>query len=144
MSELSREIRTSLEVGFPEAGPPPELIKFRGRQMRAVPATAVLPFEDGQFEVVMLDAGAVSRPMVREAHRVLVPDGELRFIAPEQTAKQEGMTLPEVYSVIREGFNIVGVSRSPWWLFGFGGRKLTICARKKNWKTLTNSYRPYL
>jgi len=144
MPELKRTIRTSLEVGFPESGPPAELVKYRGRQTRAVAATTELPFDDSQFEVVLLDASAVGRPMVKEAHRVLVPDGELRFIVPERTSKQEGMTLPEVYSVVRDGFNIVGLVRSPWWLFGIGGRKLTICARKKNWKTLNNSYRPYL
>lgn len=144
MPELKREIRTSLEIGFPEEGPPKALLGYRGREMRSVAATTALPYEDCQFEVVLLDAKSVTRPIVKEAHRVLRPNGELRFIVPERTKKQEGMTLPDVYSVVRDGFNITELVRPPWWFFGSRGRTLTICAKKKNWKTLVNSYRPYV
>lgn len=144
MSELKREVRTSLEIGFPEAGPPERLLKYRGRVMRSVAATATLPYEDSQFEVVLLDGASVTRPIVKEVHRVLRPNGELRFVVPERSAKQDGMTLPEIYSVVRDGFNIVELHRSAWWFFCSRGRTLTICAKKKTWKSLNNTYRPYV
>ena len=75
---------------------------------------------------------------------MLKPEGRLYFIVPEKTKAQDGFTLPDVYSIVRGGFNIVEASRPPWWLFGRRGRTLTICAKKKNWKTLTNTYRPYV
>ena len=137
-------VRTSLEVGFPESGPPPRFVSLRGREWRAVGASAEFPFEDGQFEVVLMDARAVSPASVREAHRVLRPDGRLYFTVPEKTKSQDGYSLPDVHSLVRDGFNIVEVERPAWWLFGRRGRTLTICARKKAWRTLNNRYRPYV
>ena len=58
--------------------------------------------------------------------------------------QDEGYTLPEIYSLVRCGFNIVDVERPHWWTFGRRGRTLTICAQKKTWKTVSNTYRPYL
>ena len=52
--------------------------------------------------------------------------------------------LPEIYSIVRNGFNLVGVVRPPWWLFGLRGRTISICAQKKYWKALVNTYRPYV
>ena len=75
---------------------------------------------------------------------MLRPDGRLMFIVNEKTGSQEGMTLPEVYKIVREGFNIVEVARQPWWLFGLRGRTIAICAQKKNWRSHTNTYRPYI
>lgn len=143
MSQL-KNIRTSLEVGFPNGTVPEAFVRFRGRQTRAIGALAEFPYEDGQFDVVLMDGGVVSANTVREAHRVLVPDGRLYFIVPERTKKQAGYTLPDIYSIVREGFNITEVTRPPWWLFGKCGRTISICAAKKAWKTLTNTYRPYV
>ena len=91
-----------------------------------------------------MDGAAVSRQSVKEAHRVLRPEGRLYFIVPEKTKGQDGFSLPDVYSIIREGFNIVDVERPPWWLFGLRGRTISICAQKKNWRAHTNTYRPYV
>ena len=135
-----RPVRTSLEVGFPGEGPPEEFLRYRGAAMRSIPASLQFPYEDAQFEVVMMDGSAVSRETVKEAHRVLKPEGRLFFMVPEKTRKQPGYTMPDIYAVVREGFNIVQAQRPPWWLFGRRGRTLTICARKKNWK----SYKAFL
>ena len=137
-------VRTSLEVGFAGAEPPDGLVRLRGRERRAIDAMAEFPFEDQQFEVVLLHAKAVSAATVREAHRVLKPEGRLCFIVPERTKSQPGYTLPEIYSVVRDGFNIVGVERPHWWFLRRKGRTLSICARKKNWRTIDNRYRPYV
>ena len=143
MPHLS-EIRTSLEVGFPEGNLPEAFVRFRGKQTRSIGALVEFPYEDGQFDVVLMDGGAVSAKAVKEAHRVLKPEGRLFFTVPEKTKNQDGFTLPDVYSIVRNGFNIMEVARPPWWLFGRRGRTLTICARKKNWKALTNTFRPYV
>ena len=137
------QIRASLEVGF--SGELPEkLAHLRGRVTRAIAKQAEFPFEGAQFDVVLMDAGTVSRQAVKEAHRVLKPEGCLFFIVPEKTKKQDGFTLPEIYSTVREGFNIVETERPPWWLFGCRGRTISICAQKKNWRSHTNTYRPYV
>ena len=143
MSHL-KEIRTSLEVGFPEGNLPEAFVRFRGRQVRAIGALAEFPYEDGQFDVVLMDGGVVSARTVREAHRVLHPEGRLFFTVPERTKKQEGYTLPDIYKIVREGFNITEVTRPAWWFFGSRGRTISICATKKAWKTVTNTYRPYV
>jgi SAM-dependent methyltransferase len=127
-------IRTSLEVGFDGVELPEEFIRYRGRATRSVPLEDELPFENEQFEVVMMEASAVSRKSVKEAHRVLKPAGMMIFKVPEKTRKQQGYTVPDIYAVVREGFNIVKVERPPWWLFGRKGRTLTIFAEKKAWK----------
>jgi len=141
MPEL-REIRSSLEVGFPDGGPPERLARFRGRAFRELGCCTEFPYEDAQFEVVLLHKSAVSRASVKEAHRVLKPEGRLYFVVPEKTKKQAGFTLPDIYAIVREGFNIVEVDRLAWWRFGYGERELTICAQKKNWRTHTNTFRP--
>ena len=140
-----KDIRTSLEVGFPENGVPEAFLRYRGKVMRTIEAVTEFPFEDAQFEVVLMDGAAVSAARVREAHRVLRPDGRLFFVVPEKVKEQdEGYTLPEIYSLVRCGFNIVDVERPHWWTFGRRGRTLTICAQKETWKTVSNTYRPYL
>ena len=143
MSRL-REIRTSLEVGFPEGDLPEAFVPFRGKQTRSIGALAEFPYEDGQFDAVLMDGGVVSAKAVREAHRVLHPEGRLFFTVPERTKKQEGYTLPDIYSIVREGFNITEVTRPAWWFFGSRGRTISICATKKAWKTVTNTYTPYV
>ena len=136
--------RTSLEVGFPDGALPEAFADLRGQQTRAIGSLPEFPYENGQFDVVLMDGAAVSLASVREAHRVLKPEGRLFFTVPEKTNGQDGFTLPDVYSIVRGGFNITEVSRPPWWFFGRRGRTLTICATKKNWKTLTNTFRPYV
>ena len=138
------DIRTSLEVGFDGAALPARFARLRGREWRSIAAAPEFPFEDGQFEVVILATGAVSRNAVRESHRVLRPDGRLFFTVPEKTGSQEGYALPTVYSLVRDGFNIVGVERPKWRLFLRRGRTLTICAQKKNWRSASNRFRPYV
>jgi len=137
-------VRTSLAVGFPGGEPPERLRPFVGRAHRSIEASAEFPFEDSQFEVVMMDGSCVSAKSVKEAHRVLRPAGRLMFEVAEKTGSQEGMSLPDIYKIVREGFNIVEVVRSPWWLFGLRGRTISICAQKKNWRSHTNTYRPYV
>lgn len=134
MSALNA-IRTSLEVGFPEGKLPPAFECYRGRATRAIPVLQEFPFEDAQFEVVLLAPSSVTRAVVKEAHRVLRPDGRMFFTVNEKTSRQDGFTMPEVYALIRDGFNIVAVERPPWWRFGRSGRTLTISATKKNWRT---------
>jgi len=141
---LNEPVRTSLAVGFPEGPLPEHFLPYEGRAHRAIAVAAEFPFEDAQFEVVMMDGSCVNAKSVREAHRVLRPAGRLMFVVNEKTKSQEGMTLPEIYKTVREGFNIVEVGRQPWWLFGLRGRTIAICAQKKNWRSHTNTYRPYL
>ena len=91
-----RPVRTSLEVGFPGEALPARFAPLRGRVWRATDRATALPYEDAQFEVVLMDGAAVSRAAVKEAHRVLKPDGRLYFAVPEKTRQQAGFTLPEV------------------------------------------------
>ena len=137
-------VRTSLEVGFSEGNLPEAFVSLRGQQTRAIGNLPEFPYENAQFDIVLMDGSAVSAASVREAHRVLRPEGRLFFIGPEKTKKQDGFTLPDVYSIVRSGFNITELTRPAWWFFGRRGRTLTICATKKNWKTLTNTFRPYV
>ena len=139
-----KEIRTSLEVGFPEGSVPEAFTRLRGRQTRAIGALTEFPYEDGQFDAVLMDGGSVSAKTVKEAHRVLRPSGRLYFIVPERTKSQDGYTLPDIYKIVRDGFNITEVSRPAWWFFGTRGRTISICATKKAWKAVTNTYRPYV
>jgi len=130
----SENVRTSLEIGFGERGLPERYTRYRGRLCRAVPALNELPFEDAQFEVVILAGEAVSSARVREVHRVLKPNGRMFFTVPEKTGKQDGYTMPNIYAIVREGFNITEVERPAWWYFGRRGRTLSIVATKKVWK----------
>lgn len=138
------DIRTSLEVGFAGAELPARFARLRGREWRSIGAVPEFPFEDDQFDVVMLGSAAVSAKSVRESHRVLRPEGRLFFTVPEKTGSQEGYTLPNVYSLVRDGFNIVDVERPRWRLFRRRERTLTICAQKKNWRSASNRFRPYI
>ena len=137
-------VRTSLEVGFPDETLPARFAPLRGRVWRSLPASAQFPFEDAQFEVVLLHGSVVAYETVKEAHRVLRPDGRLVFSVPARTRQHAGFSLKDVYSIVREGFHIVGVERPDWWRFWRKDRDLTICAKKKTWRSVRNSYRPYL
>ena len=139
-----KEIRTSLSVGFPNGELPPKFAGLRGHENRAIPCLPEFPFEDAQFDVVLMDGSVVSRSSVKEAHRVLRPSGELHFIVPEKSGSGEGMSLPDIYAIVRYGFNITGLERPKWWKFGFGDRTITVCACKKNWKAMTGTFRPLI
>ena len=143
MSQL-KQVGASLEVAFGDGELPERLAAFRGRAVRAIGNVPEFPFEDSQFDVVLMNGCAVSRNTVREAHRVLRPEGCLYFIVNEKTKNRDGFTLPDIYSIVREGYNIKTVERPPWWLFGWTGRTIFICAQKKNWRAHTNTYRPYV
>lgn len=144
MPQLS-PARTGLDVGFDGAGIPECFAPLKGGAWRSIPGAKEFPFEDSQFEVVILSAAVVNLTTVKESHRVLKPDGMLYFIVPEKSARQDGFTMPEIYAIVREGYNIVGVERPKWWKFGLGGRTLTISARKKNWRSLSGAtFRPYV
>ncbi len=129
-----KPILTSLEVGFPNGELPARFVGYRGKATRQILFMDEFPFEDAQFDVVMMEGSIVSRASVREAHRVLKPNGRLFFIVPEKTAKQDGWTASDVYAIVRDGFNILQVDRVSWWSFGRKPRTLTICAGKKNWR----------
>ena len=73
--------------------------------------------------------------LVREAHRVLQGGGCLMFTV-EEAARGDGRgwTARAVYELLRDGFDVVGLRRPPWWRFGTAGRTLTVCAGRKNWR----------
>ena len=137
-------VRTSLEVGFPEGTLPEAFANLRGRQTRAIGNVAEFPYEDRQFDVVLMSGDVVSAKSVKEAHRVLRPEGRLFFTVDERTKSQAGYTLPDIYSIVRGGFNLTELTRPRWCFLLRRRRTLTICATKKNWKNLTNTYRPYV
>ena len=137
------KIRTSLEVGFADGKLPARLAMYRGAATRAIPLMVEFPFEDGQFDVVLMDGASVSNNSIKEAHRVLKPEGRLLFIVPERMRWQAGYTLAEVYAVVRDGFHIIQLERPSWWFLRRSGRTFTIIARKKNWRTTKcHSFRP--
>ncbi len=99
-----------------------------------------LPFEDHQFEIVLLSSAMLSEPrgrlgtLIREAHRILQGGGCLYFTVEESSGEGVGWTQRAVYELLRDGFDVVGLKRPPWWKFGTAGRTLTVCARRKNWR----------
>ena len=135
-----RPVRTSLEVGFPGEGPPAEFLKYRGAAMRSIPASLQFPYEDAQFEVVMMDGSAVSRETVKEAHRVLKPDGNLVFTVPEREgipARRTGRSKLPVSLSARTAMNLSRVIEL--------ARTAGTMAKKKSWKSSprarTNTYK---
>lgn len=99
-----------------------------------------LPFEDHQFEVALFSRSVLSGSperlvtLVREAHRVLQGGGCLIFTVEEAASDSRGWTARAVYELLRDGFDVVGLKRPPWWRFGTAGRTLTVCAGRKNWR----------
>ena len=144
MPELKKpgSVRTSLEVGFPDGDLPVKYLPYRGRAYRSIGKVDSFPFEDAQFEAVMMDASAVSATTAREAHRVLRPCGRLYFTVPMPGKSNPGVTLADVYSMLRYGFNMIEVQETPWWKFWQRERFLGICAEKKNWRKLEHPFRP--
>ena len=110
-----------------------------------------LPFEDHQFDVVLLTKTSIdgkvplaaalfaqSRKrlgmLVREVHRILQGGGCLFFTVDEVAKDGIGWTQRAIYELLRDGFDVVELKRPPWWRFGTAGRTLTVCARRKNWR----------
>ncbi len=97
-----------------------------------------LPFEDHQFEVVLFAKAMLEGPrarvatLVREAHRVLQGGGCLIFTVEESSGGD--WSARAVYELLRDGFDVIGLKRPPWWRFGTAGRTLTVCAGRKNWR----------
>ena len=129
-----KRIRSGLDVGFDDEDVTNELREFRGGVWMSISAKSEFPFDDEQFEVVVMNGAVVNRDLAREANRVLRPEGCLFFTVNERTRKQGGYTPAEIYRVIREGFDILSIRRPKWWYFGRHGRTLTVCARKKAWR----------
>ena len=99
-----------------------------------------LPFEDHQFEVVLLAESLFAQQrrrlgvLVREVHRILQGGGCLFFTVEEASSGADGWTQRAIYELLRDGFDVVELRRPPWWRFGMAGRTLTVCARRKNWR----------
>ena len=137
--------RTGLDVGFDGAALPSCFAALKGAAWRSIPASAEFPVADAQFEAVVMNGSVVSAATVKEAHRVLKPDGCLYFIVPEKNARQGGFTMPDIYATVRGGYNIVDVVKPKCWQFGGKGRTFTICAKKKNWRSMEKArFRPYV
>ena len=142
MLEL-KDVRTSLEVGFD--GELPEMYRaLKGRDSRSIAAVEEFPYEDEQFQVVLMSGAVVSLQQVKEAHRVLKKSGRLYFTVRTDSSGEKGMTLAQIYQLMRSGLNLIEVERTPWWKFWVVEKTLSICAEKKNWKTLNNTFRPYV
>ena len=98
-----------------------------------------MPFDDPQFEVVVLSAALLSGDrartdaVVRETHRILQGGGCLVF-SVDEAGSGMGFSQRGIYDLLKEGFDVVGLKRPPWWKFGAAGRTLTVCARRKTWR----------
>ncbi len=127
------KIRAGLVVGFPVSTLEHVKIHRPGVWMR-IASSNEFPFDDSQFDIVLMHGSCVCRECVREANRVLKPEGCLFFTVNERTSKQEGYSAPELYKLVREGFDIIDLGKPKWWMFGRAGKTFTICARKKAWR----------
>ena len=128
-------IRTGLAVGFGGEDVLSVLRAIRGGEWVDAETPGDLPFEDAQFDVVVLSGDSVGRDNVREANRVLNSDGYLFFVVQERTGSQgAGFTAPEIYKTVREGFDILDVRRASRWAFWRKDRTIVVCARKKAWR----------
>lgn len=128
-------VRSGLAVGYGGAAAAEAFREARGGVWMSAETANDLPFEDRQFEVVAMDGRAVARENVREANRVLLPEGYLFFSVDERKGQNSGgFTAPEIYRIIREGFDIIELKLPKWWVFARRGRVITVCARKKAWR----------
>ena len=82
----------------------------------------------------MSDGRADRAGMPAEGYLVSVPlelEGQVRA---QWERRGRGWTARAVYELLRDGFDVVGLRRPPWWRFGTAGRTLTVCAGRKNWR----------
>lgn len=134
-----KEVRTSLEVGFTAGSLPERFIRYRGRATRSLEVKGEFPYEDAQFQVVMIDALSLTQESVREVHRVLRPEGWLFFeIAEGKYLKNSGKSLSDIFALLKDGFNIVEVERASWWSRWRGNGVTVISAQKKRWRTVVS------
>ena len=114
---------------------------FDPKTVLTVGAEGEMPFDDHQFEVVVVSGTLLckdrnlAQAVVRETHRILQGGGCLVFSVDMASPEGEGFTQRGVYELLRDGFDVVGLRRPVWWKFGLGGRLLTVCARRKNWRS---------
>ena len=129
-----KTVKTGLDIGFADETVTETLRNFRGGTWMSINDGGDLPFDDDQFEVVVMNGGVIGKTAVKEANRVLKRDGCLFFSVPAKTRGQVGYTVQEIYRVIREGFDILSIRRPRWWWFGRKPKMFTVCARKKSWR----------
>lgn len=129
VSRLFDRVRTGLDVGFSDPAFIEQLRAARRGNWESVPTAHDLPYEDNQFDVVVLAESSVDPIAVREANRVLCNGGYLIF----SIHKERGQ-LSDIYKLVRNGFDIADVKRESWWSCHSFHGPLTVCARKKNWK----------
>jgi len=130
-----KSVRSGLDVGFGDEGASAAFAACRGGEWRSSAKIEKFPYADSQFQVVVIAPQAVTKDVVREANRVLMPEGCMFFsVAERRGGKQEGFTAPELYKLVREGFDIVSVTKPKWWHFWRGRGLFTVCARKKAWR----------
>ena len=162
LASLAEGVRAGVDIGFADAAFSLALRYARsgvwmtvedGAGARDAAATALdpktvlqmgeggeLPFEDHQFEVVLLSSAMLAQPrerlgmLIRESHRILQGGGCLYFTVDEASGEGAGWTQRAIYELLRDGFDVVGLKRPSWWRFGTAGRTLTVCARRKNWR----------
>jgi SAM-dependent methyltransferase len=134
-SVLSRfqRVRSGLVVGYGD-DTMSVLKSHRDGVWMEIPLSDEFPFEDSQFEVIVMHGSGVCRERVREANRILMPEGCLFFTVNERMGNDDGYTAPELYKIVREGFDIIELKRPKWWRFGRDGKTMTVCARKKAWR----------
>jgi len=150
------KLRTGVDIGFSDAavsrrlreqfralwvtvaiGDPADCTSLAPGTVHRLGRDGTLPFDGNQFEVAVLNGEVVTQALVREIHRVLRPAGMLFFTVEEVVRRGPESTLSRIYNeFLKCGYDIVSVSRPPWWRFGRDGRPLTVCARKKNWREL--------
>lgn len=126
-------VRTGLDVGFNDEGVTNTLRDTFGGLWLSIGVREAFPFDDTQFEVVVLDGRCLTPECVRETHRVLRPQGCAFFTVNAKTRKQEGHTLSSLYRLVGNGFDIITVKKPRWWYFGRHGRTMTVCLRRKTW-----------
>ena len=80
ISARYKRIRSGLDVGFDDEDVTNELREFRGGVWMSISAKSEFPFDDEQFEVVVMNGAIVDRALAREANRVLRPEGCVFFL----------------------------------------------------------------
>ena len=87
MSRFQR-VRAGLVVGYSD-NTMAVLKSHREGVWMEIPLSQEFPFDDSQFEVIVMHGSGVSRERVREANRVLKPEGCLFFTVNERTSRQD-------------------------------------------------------